>query len=189
MALLSPAQIAGYIALVLGIVAFSQKSDRRLLFFNATQSVVYALHFLLLGNFTAAASALVSSSRSYLALRYRAWLLGAAFVCANLALGFLLARNAAGWLPVIGSAIATVAIFRMRGIPFRCVLLLSTLLWLTNDILSRSVGGTLLETLNAATNLATIVRLARARRRDREQGGPQADAAEGEALVSADSRR
>jgi hypothetical protein len=167
MAPFSPAQMAGYVALVLGMVAFSQKNDRRLMFYNATQSLVYALHFFLLGNLPAAASAIVSSTRTYLALRYRAWLLGVVFICANLSMGALFARNAAGWLPVIGSTIATIAIFRMRGIPFRCALLTSTLLWLTNDILCRSIGGTVLEVLNAAANLATIVRLAKDAARQR----------------------
>src|ERR1035438_5874678 len=103
MGLFSPEQVAGYIALVLGTTAFLQKSDDRFKLFNATQGLVYALHFTLLGNLPASASSLVSSARSFLALRYRSWLLGAAIVAVNLGLGAAFARSAAGWLPVIGS--------------------------------------------------------------------------------------
>jgi hypothetical protein len=66
MGLFSPAQLVGYIALALGITAFLQKSDDRLKFFNATQGLFYALHFILLGNLPVAharvraASSLVS---------------------------------------------------------------------------------------------------------------------------------
>jgi hypothetical protein len=46
------------------------------------------------------------------------------------AAGVAFARSGAGWLPVIGSAVATLAMFFMRGIPMRLVLLSSTLMWL-----------------------------------------------------------
>src|ERR1035438_6898284 len=112
MGLFSPAQVVGYFALALGITAFLQKSDDRLKFFNAIQGLVYALHFALLGNLPASASSLLSSLRSFLALGYRSWLLGAAIIGVNVSLGAVFARNAAGWLPVIDSCIATIAIDR-----------------------------------------------------------------------------
>ena len=155
----APAQVAGYLALALGITAFLQRHDDRLKLFNATQGLVYALHFVLLGNLPACSSALLSSVRSFLALRYRSPLLGAVIVAANLALGATFATNKTGWLPVIASTIATIAIFTMRGIPFRCVLLASTLLWLANNILTGSIGGTVLELANALINITTMLRI------------------------------
>jgi hypothetical protein len=162
MHIFSPAQVVGYLALVLGVTAFLQKSDQRLKFFNAVQSLVYGLHFVLLGHLPACASSLVSSLRSFLALRYRSFWLGAAMIAANLALGAAFVTNWAGWLPVIGSCIATFAIFTMRGIPFRVVLLASTLLWLANNVITGSIGGTILELANAAINISTMIRMARA---------------------------
>jgi hypothetical protein len=161
MGLFSPAQLVGYIALALGITAFLQKSDDRLKFFNATQGLFYALHFILLGNLPASASSLTSSLRSFLALRYRSWALGIVMFCANVALGVAFARTRAGWLPVIGSCIATIAIFTLKGIPFRAMLLASTLLWLANNIITGSIGGTLLEVANATINVTTMIRLLR----------------------------
>jgi hypothetical protein len=155
----SPAQVAGYIALALGITAFLQRSDRCLKFFNASQGLVYGLHFALLGNLPAAASSLVSSGRSFLALRYRSLALGIAIVALNIGLGLALSRSRAGWLPVAASCMATIAIFTMQGIRLRAVLLACTLLWLVNNILSGSIGGTVLEVANAALNLTTMVRL------------------------------
>jgi hypothetical protein len=161
MQLFSLAQVVGYLALILGVTAFLQKSDQRLKFFNATQSLVYGLHFILLGHLPACASALVSSLRSFLALRYRSLWLGGLMIAANVALGAAFVTSWAGWLPVIGSCIATYAIFTMCGIPFRLVLLASTLLWLANDIVTGSIGGTILELANAVINLSTVIRLAR----------------------------
>jgi hypothetical protein len=169
MGLFSPAQVVGYIALALGITAFLQKSDDRLKLFNAVQGLVYALHFVLLGNLPASASSLISSLRSFLALRYRSLLLGAVIIGANISLGVAFAKNAAGWLPVVGSCIATAAIFTLRGIPFRCVLLASTLLWLANNVITGSIGGTLLELANAIINISTMIRMVRSSPRTHSQ--------------------
>jgi hypothetical protein len=161
MQIFSPAQVVGYIALILGVTMFLQKKDQRLKFFNALQSLVYALHFVLLGRLPACASSLVSSARSFLALRYRSLWLGIAIIVVNLGLGVAFVTSWSGWLPVVGACIATFAIFTMQGIPFRLVLLASTLLWLANDIVSGSIGGTVLEVANAVINIVTIVRMAR----------------------------
>ena len=157
----SAAQAAGYLAFVLGVTAFLQKKDQRLKFFNASQGVVYALHFLWLGNAAASSSALVSAARSFLALRFRSWVLAVAIVMVNVAAGMAVVKSPAGWLPVVASSAATIAIFTMAGIPLRCVLLGSTAMWLTNNILSRSIGGTMLEVVIAGTNVTTIIRMAR----------------------------
>ena len=108
-----------------------------------------------------ASSSLISSLRSFLALRYRSLWLCAAIIGVMIGFGAAFARNTIGWLPVIGSCLATIAIFTMSGVPFRLVLLCSTLLWLTNNIVSRSIGGILLELANATVNLSTIVRMLR----------------------------
>jgi hypothetical protein len=157
----SPAQCVGYAAFLLGVSAFSQKQDRRLKVLNALECLAYAVHFTLLGNLPASSSALVSSVRSFLALRTRAPWLAAVIVAVNVALGFVFAHRAAGWLPILASSLATVAVFLMSGVPMRLVLLVSTLLWLANNILSGSIGGTLLEAVIAVVSVTTIWRLLR----------------------------
>ena len=157
----SAAQLLGYLAFGLGLTAFLQSRDVRLKFFNATQGVVYALHFLLLGNFPASVSALISSTRSFLAIRYRSLWLAGAIVVVNVAAGLLLVQRSTGWLPVMASCAATIAIFTTRGLVLRGVLLCCTLMWLANNILSGSIGGTMLEITSAAVNVSTMVRMRR----------------------------
>jgi len=156
----SPAQLLGYVALVLGVAAFSQKSDIRLKVLMSFEGFVYVAHFILLGNYPASCSAGVSSVRMLVSLKSRSpWWIGV-FIALNVALGAVFAKSAAGWLPVAASCLATVGVFVMRGLSLRLVLLVCTLLWLVNNILSGSVGGTVLEALIALSNLATIGRLA-----------------------------
>jgi hypothetical protein len=158
----APAQLVGYVALVLGVVAFSQKRDQRLRFFSGSQAFAYAVHFLLLGNAAAACSAAVSSARSFLSMRYRAPWLVAAFGVVILVLGANFASGV-GWLPIISSVASTIAVFLCRGILMRLVLLGCTMLWLVNNVVSGSIGGTILEIFIATINTSTIVRLARDR--------------------------
>jgi hypothetical protein len=159
--LFSPAQCFGYVACVVGVAAFLQKSDRRLKLMSVGQCLVYAVHFVLLGNLPASASSLISCVRSVLALKRRSPLVPALIIVINVAAGAALVKGGAGWLPIIASCAATVAIFTMQGVPLRMVLLSCTFLWLANNILSGSIGGVLLELVIAVVNASTIIRMLR----------------------------
>jgi hypothetical protein len=156
---LSPAQVVGYVAFAFGVAAFSQKIDRRLKLLNGAQCVAYAIHFVLLGNVPASAISTVAAARSFLALRFSSPLLAGAIVAVNLAIGAHVATSWAGWLPVVASSLGTVAFVMMRGIPMRAVMLVCCLMWLANNILSGSIGGTMLETAIAFAMVSTIFRM------------------------------
>jgi hypothetical protein len=159
----SPAQCVGYLAFTLGVTAFLQSNDRRLKVFNSSECFVYAVHFLLLGNFPASASSFISGVRSLLSLKTRSPLLAALIIAINLALGAALVKSGFGWLPVAGSCIATVGVFMLQGIALRLSMLTSTFLWLANNIVSGSIGGTSLEVVIAVVNISTILRLVQAK--------------------------
>ncbi|HET6436434.1 MAG TPA: YgjV family protein [Anaeromyxobacter sp.] len=169
--LLSPAQLVGYLAFVLGVTAFSQREDRRLKVFLTLECLAYVVHFVLLGNATAATSSGVSGCRTLLTLRFRSRRLALVFMATYLAVGALLARTPAAWLPAVGSCLATWALFTLNGVRMRLIMLVSTSLWLANNILSGSVGGTLLEALIATSTIATMVRMVRAPQEGRPGDG------------------
>jgi hypothetical protein len=175
--LLSPAQLLGYLALVLGVSGFLQRDDRRLKLLVAAECFVYVAHFALLGRPSASSSALVSGVRTALSAWFRSAWLAAASVGINVALAVALGTTGTGWIPVFGSSLGAIAVFTMQGIPMRIVLLTSTACWLANNVLSGSVGGTVLESLIAAASVSTIVRMTRAERAARDE----AAAVEGEA--------
>lgn len=156
--LFSPAQLAGYAAFILGITAFLQRDDRRLKLFLVAECAAYVVHFLLLGNPPAAGSAGVSGIRTWLSLRFRSKRLALLFTTVYLSLGATLIDSAAGWLPIVGACCATWGLLCMQGIRMRLTVLVSTALWLANNILSHSIGGTILEAFIAVANLTTISR-------------------------------
>jgi Bacterial inner membrane protein len=157
--LVSPAQLMGFVALVLGITAFVQRDDRRLKLILVGECVAYVIHFALLGAPSASSSAGVSAARTLLSVWFRSSWLAAAAVCVNVGLAVALGTHGVGWVPVVGSSLGAIAVFTLSGIPMRVVLLISTGSWLANNLITGSVGGTLLESLIAAASLSTIVRL------------------------------
>lgn len=163
--LLSPAQCLGYAAFAFGVGCFLQKDDRRFKLFMALECLGYVLHFALLGLPTAVASSLVSLARSLVAMRTHSPWAAAGFVALLLALGAWLYSGWVSLLPLAASCIGTLALFLLRGIAMRVVMLGGTLLWVVNNVIVGSVGGTLLELVVAATNALTIWRLWRERAR------------------------
>ncbi len=156
---ISPAQWFGYIAFVLGVASFLQKNDRRFKWLMAGECLAYVVHFGLLGNPTAAASAGVSVVRSVLSLYTRSVWVALAVVAVNLVLGMALATQWWNWLPLVASCIGTLALFLLHGIRMRVAMLAGTLLWIINNALSGSIGGTALEVVILVVNSYTIARM------------------------------
>jgi hypothetical protein len=152
-------QIFGYLAFVMGVASFLQKSDMRFKAFMAAECVSYVIHFWMLGNYTAVASSAVSVGRSLAAIKTRSVYVALAFVALSLALGAWLATSWLSLLPIVASCIGTLSLFLLQGVRMRCAMLVGTSLWLFNNILSGSIGGTMLEATVLATNLLTIRRM------------------------------
>ncbi|MBI3346288.1 MAG: YgjV family protein [Burkholderiales bacterium] len=160
----SPAQLFGYLAFVLGVGCFLQADDRRFKGFMAGECLAYVVHFVLLGNPTAVASSLLSLLRSVLSLHTRSAWVAVAVVSANIGFGLGLAHRPADWLPLTASCLGTIALFTLQGIPMRLLMLCGTGLWIANNLIAGSIGGTALEVVVAAVNLTTIARMWREQR-------------------------
>lgn len=160
---LSPAQCFGYVAFALGVASFLQRDDRRFKLFMTGECIALVVHFLMLGVPTAAASSLVSVARSVTSLYSRSAWVAVGFVTLNIALGLQFATTWWSWFPLLASCIGTLALFLLEGVRMRLAMLLGTLLWLTNNILSGSIGGTALELVIAVANSYTIFRMLFAR--------------------------
>jgi len=165
----SPAQCAGYVAFVLGVASFLQKDDRRFKLFMAAECFAYIVHFALLGNPTAVASSTMSLLRSVLALYTRSLWVAVVIIAVNIALGLSLATHASAWLPLGASCVGTLALFLLQGVPMRLLMLCGTFLWIGNNVVSGSVGGTALETVIAIVNIRTIWLMVREEKRVRAE--------------------
>lgn len=155
----SPAQCVGYVAFVLGVSSFLQTDDRRFKLFMTGECLAYIAHFALLGNPTAVASSVVSTIRSALALHTQSPWVAAAVVVANVSVGIMVAERLSDWLPLLASISGTLALFLLKGIQMRMLMLLGTTFWIANNIIVGSIGGTALELVVATVNIYTMVRM------------------------------
>jgi hypothetical protein len=157
--LFSLAQCSGYLACIVGVAAFLQKQDRRLKALLVCEYLLYIWHYTLLGAPTAALGSLVATVRTGLAIYTRSYWAVLIIIAVNIGLAATLAKDWVDCLPLIGSCTGTIALFLLRGIPMRCLMLFGTTLWLLNNVLRHSIGGTALELFIAVANLNTIWRL------------------------------
>ena len=157
--ILSVPQIFGYLAFGFGVGCFLQKNDLRFKVFMSLECLSYVIHFWLLGNHTAVASTAVSLGRSVVSIRTHSPWAGGFFICLSLLMGVLFYQGPFSVLPIIASCCGTTALYWFKGIRMRALMMVGTLLWLVNNILSGSIGGTALEACIAAANLYTIWRL------------------------------
>lgn len=160
----SPAQLFGYVAFVLGVGCFLQTDDRRFKWFMTGECIAYVVHFALLGNPTAVASSSLSMLRSLLSMRTRSAWVAVAVVAANIGFGLAIATQPSDWLPLTASCLGTIALFTLQGVPMRLLMFCGTGLWIANNLIVGSIGGTALEVVIAVINLTTIIRMLRSRR-------------------------
>ena len=159
--LFSTAQMFGHAALLVSLVTFSRKRDTQFKGWLVGQNLLYAIHFFLMGNLAAMVGSTLSSTRTLLSLYTRSLVGIAILLTANVLLGFWVVKAAWNVIPLTATAIATVAMFRLHGLQLRCVMLLCTILWLINNILTGSIGGTAMESMIAVMSCFTIFRLRR----------------------------
>ncbi len=159
--LFSPAQLLGYLAFGFGIACFAQTDDRRFKLFMAAECAAYIGHFWLLGQPTAVASTTVSLLRSLASIKARTPRVGIFFIALSVGLGVWLMQGWLSLLPIAASCIGTFALFFLEGLRMRALMLLGTLLWLVNNLLVGSIGGSALEAVLAITNLHTLWRMRR----------------------------
>lgn len=172
-------QFFGLVALVICLLAFSSKNDDRLLVLLISANVAFVLQFVFFSSWTAAALTVLVIVRIVLARRYAGsqWVMWVVLV-ANLMAAALTWRGWLDLLPLTAATLGTVAMFLLRGIPMRVVLGLAALSWMLNNLAIGSIGGTLAEGLIFVTNLITIARMARARKRYPDESIDQAGPAE-----------
>lgn len=159
---LSPAQLLGYAAFAFGVACFAQIDDRRFKLFMAAECAAYIGHFALLAQPTAVASTTVSLLRSLASIGAQRPAVGLFFILISAALGLWLMQGWLSLLPVVASCIGSYALFFLSGLRMRALMLLGTVIWLINNLLVGSIGGTALEAVLALSNLRTLRRLHRA---------------------------
>ena len=153
------AQTFGFIALFVGANAFLHRDDQKLRYYLTAFTFLMAVHFFLLGLWTAAIVALLGSARNYISsFTNNVWVM----LTFLLAAWLLAIPNSNEWvhlLPIIGVSMGTWAVFREKGIRMRFFMSLGTICWLSHNHLVGSIGGVIIESLFLIVNGRTIFKL------------------------------
>lgn len=155
----SVAQMFGYATFILSMITFSRKQDGHFRIWLTGQNLLYATHLYLMGNPAGTAGSLLSALRNVVSMRTRSVWAIASLLSINFLIGFYVVKSAWNILPLVATAIATVSMFRLQGLQLRLGMFCATLLWLMNNILTGSIGATIMEAMTAVISSITIFRL------------------------------
>lgn len=139
------AQMAGWFAAGAAIIAMLQKSDLRLKQGLIIHTVLYGIHFALLGLPTAVISCVIALARISLSIYTRSLLCAAVLIIFSVATALAVSRSTVEILPLAASVVLTLSLFRFDGIKLRLGLLGGSVLWLIHNIYVQSWGGICLE--------------------------------------------
>ena len=101
------AQMAGWLAAAAAIIAMLQKSDLRLKQGLIIHTVLYGIHFALLGLPTAVVSCVIALARITLSIYTRSLLCAAALIIISAAMALALSRSTVDILPLAASVVLT----------------------------------------------------------------------------------
>ena len=152
-------QVVGCIAFFVGIAAFSQKSDVRFRYILTVFSVLMAVHFFMMGATVAGIGAAINATRIYASLKTQSRKLMWIFITLMWVMTLPLITHFFELLTVMGSSLATWALFSKQGIALRFFILCNTVCWLIHNFWIGSIGGTLVEGSFLFINLMTMYRL------------------------------
>ncbi len=159
-------QVCGLVALGFCIAGFANKNDDRLMVLLISANVAFALMFAFFQSWTASALTVLVILRIALARRYQGnWAIMLGMLVVNLLVAWATWTSITDVFPLAAAVFGTVGMFMLRGIPLRIVLGLAALAWMLNNIVIGSVGGTLAEGMVLVTNIITIIRLYRLKKK------------------------
>ncbi|MFA3792023.1 YgjV family protein [Aliiglaciecola sp. SL4] len=156
-------QLIGGISFLLSLLAFYQKKDVTLKAFLALFFLVHATHFYLLDASVPAFLCILSMVRSIVAIFTRSNSIALVFMIITLIIGLSSYQSYLDFLVILANMIGVYSLFCLKGVSLRLGIIAGASLWLVNNVLIGSIGGTLIEIFVISTNLITIYRIKRSK--------------------------
>lgn len=158
------AQIFGFGALISSVIIYSRKKRTSLLLFKATQDILWGIHYLLLGCYSAAASSAICVTRSFVFYNdNKKWAKSKLWVLVYLSFYAVSAamtwQNVYSILPALASCTSTVAFYLKKTEQTKALQIVASLITLSYTILqSHSLTVYLGVTLTIVTAAFSLLR-------------------------------
>ena len=159
------------VAIGFDLLSFQFKERHRIIACLVISCLLVALHFALLGHWTATGLGLLAGLRFATSLVTRSKKLMAVFILASLLVAALTFHGILTILSCLGSMFGTIASFCRTDKDLRRLLLIATSLWLVHNCLAGSPTAVLMEALFISSNLIGYYRYY-GPRRDKPAGPP-----------------
>ena len=165
------AQTLGILAFLISLVGYLSTDDRRMKIMLTSGTAILSLHFVLFGAWLAALSLVMNTGRTWLSLHRRGMPIFFMVATAQLAVSIPLVSELRDVFPVIGSIVGSYGLLCLSGTGLRAALLVTTSFWFVNNLLWGSVGGLMLDAMNAVAHVYAILRIRRAIARQHSANG------------------
>ncbi|PSV21819.1 hypothetical protein C0W44_06315 [Photobacterium leiognathi subsp. mandapamensis] len=153
------AQTIGMVAFFIGATAFLHSDGRRFRLHLMLFQIVLCSHFVMMGALVAAFGCGISAIRSYASTKTQSTPVMLFFIAMLWVMGVPQLEYYYEILTILGSSVATYALFKMQGITMRLLVMFNSFCWIINNFLLGSIGGTLMELTFIMVNSATILRM------------------------------
>ena len=159
------AQIIGVIAVLSMIISFTRRQRRQILVWQIIVTVLWTVHFLLLGVPTGAATngSLIVRNIIFHYKEDKKWAQSSFwlrfFIAVAVVIGILTGDSALSILPVVGSILSTVSMWMKKPLHIRLLTLPVSVCWIIYNAVSGSVAGVCNEVIAIVTILSAVVRI------------------------------
>jgi hypothetical protein len=154
------AQTVGVLASLFVIAAYGFKHDDVTKRITMGGSILFVIHFLMMGAFAAMAVTVINIIRVWLSIRYHGHtVLCAFFVITYMGIGALTFEYLIDIFAIMAPIMGCIAMYCFKGVRFRALCLVATMSWLIYGVLIGSIGVVLTQAVVSAVNITTIYRL------------------------------
>ncbi|MFA0543274.1 YgjV family protein [Vibrio sp. 10N.222.52.B7] len=152
-------QGVGGLAFCIGVMAFWQKDDMRFRYQMMIFCFVMSIHFILMGAIVAAIGVIINAIRSYVSIKTQSRKVMWFFIGLMWCMTLPNMNHFFEFITVVGSSVATWALFSRQGIALRSLILFNSFCWASHNIWIGSIAGSFVEITFIVTNMVTIYRL------------------------------
>ncbi|PZM85722.1 hypothetical protein DLH72_01490 [Candidatus Gracilibacteria bacterium] len=150
----------GVIAMLISILGYSQKDDKKTTKIFIGSSSVWMLHFYFIGTYSAMVSCIVGIARLFLSLKYkRNKKIFFGIIAATLVLGAMTYEGKLSVLPIIASCVSAYGFFFLERIRLRLFMFVSSLCWVIFSIGNFSIGGIISDSIVLMILIFTMYRM------------------------------
>jgi len=157
-------QIVGLIGFLICSYGFTRSEDKKLKIFVGIGTTIIATHFYFMGAFSASVAALIASSRYLFAYKNnKKWnkVICLMYILFYIVAAYFTAKFPIDFLPLVAGVISTISLFLLKSILMRVGILTTSFLWLIHNVHKHSLGGIALEIMVISTNIFTIIKLSK----------------------------